>query len=138
MRAARRITRPSGRWWQASDLSDTQTKTSGFDRMGVRESTRVRLRSRLVCDKAALVTMAYDQRLAIELVGSSGERGARLHRRNFGEAVENPTELLPLDPGDWLDDEDLAALHQALKDSDEDVTAGRLVDAVVLRQLRSR
>jgi hypothetical protein len=82
--------------------------------------------------------MAYDQRLAIVLVGSSGEPGAGLHRRNFGEAVENPTELLPLDPGDWLDDEDLAALHQALKDSDEDVTAGRLVDAVVLRQLRSR
>ena len=48
-------------------------------------------------------------------------------------------ELLPLDPGDWLDDEDRAALHQALKDSDEDVTAGRLVDTeVVLRQLRSR
>lgn len=48
-------------------------------------------------------------------------------------------ELLPLDPGDWLDDEDRAALHQALKDSDKDVTAGRLVDAeVVLRQLRSR
>ena len=72
-------------------------------------------RSRVVCDNAAIVTMAYDQRLAIVLVGSSGERGARLHRRNFGEAVENPTELLPLDPGDWLDDEDLAALHQALK-----------------------
>lgn len=48
-------------------------------------------------------------------------------------------ELRPLDPGDWLDAEDRAALHQALKDSDEDVTAGRLVDAeVVLRQLRSR
>lgn len=48
-------------------------------------------------------------------------------------------ELLPLDPGDWLDDEDRAALHQALKDSDEDVKAGRLVDAeVVIRQLRSR
>jgi hypothetical protein len=48
-------------------------------------------------------------------------------------------ELLPLDPGDWLDDEDRAALHQALKDSDQDVNAGRLVDSkVVLRQLRSR
>lgn len=38
-------------------------------------------------------------------------------------------ELLPLDPGDWLTDKDRAALHQALKDSDEDVKAGRLVDA---------
>ena len=47
-------------------------------------------------------------------------------------------ELLALDPGDWLDDEDRAALHRALSDSDEDVKAGRLVDAdVVLRQLRS-
>ena len=48
-------------------------------------------------------------------------------------------ELLPLDPGDWLDDEDRAALNQALRDSDEDVRAGRLVHAaVVLGQLRSR
>ena len=48
-------------------------------------------------------------------------------------------ELLPLDPGDWLDDEDRAALHRALSASDEDVKAGRLVDAnVVLRELRSR
>ncbi|HEY0379786.1 MAG TPA: hypothetical protein VGC87_22910 [Pyrinomonadaceae bacterium] len=39
--------------------------------------------------KAALVTMAYDRRFAIALVGSSGEGGAKLHRRNFGELVEN-------------------------------------------------
>jgi uncharacterized membrane protein len=48
-------------------------------------------------------------------------------------------ELLPLDPGDWLDDEDRAALRQALRDSDQDVKAGRLVDAdTILRELRSR
>lgn len=41
--------------------------------------------------KAALVTMAFDQRFAMALVGSSGEGGAKLHRRNFGEAVENLT-----------------------------------------------
>lgn len=41
--------------------------------------------------KAALVTMAFDQRFAIVLVGSSGEGGASLYRRNFGEAVENLT-----------------------------------------------
>lgn len=41
--------------------------------------------------KAALVTMAFDQRFAAVLVGSSGEGGAKLHRRNFGEAVENLT-----------------------------------------------
>ncbi len=41
--------------------------------------------------KAALVAMAYDQRLAIGFIGSSGEGGAKLHRRNFGELVENLT-----------------------------------------------
>jgi hypothetical protein len=41
--------------------------------------------------KAALVTMAFDTRFAVALVGSSGEGGAKLHRRNFGEAVENLT-----------------------------------------------
>jgi hypothetical protein len=39
--------------------------------------------------KAALVAMAFDRRFAVVLVGSSGEGGAKLHRRNFGEAVEN-------------------------------------------------
>jgi lysophospholipase L1-like esterase len=41
--------------------------------------------------KAALVSMAFDTRFALVLVGSSGEGGAKLHRRNFGEAVENLT-----------------------------------------------
>lgn len=41
--------------------------------------------------KAALIAMAFDQRFAVVLVGSSGEGGAKLHRRNFGEAVENLT-----------------------------------------------
>jgi peptidoglycan/xylan/chitin deacetylase (PgdA/CDA1 family) len=39
--------------------------------------------------KAALVTMAYDRRFAIAFIGSSGEGGAKLHRRYFGELVEN-------------------------------------------------
>jgi hypothetical protein len=39
--------------------------------------------------KAALVAMAYDERFAIGFIGSSGEGGAKLHRRNFGELVEN-------------------------------------------------
>ncbi len=39
--------------------------------------------------KAALVTMAFDQRFATVLVGSSGKGGATLQRRVFGEAVEN-------------------------------------------------
>jgi hypothetical protein len=41
--------------------------------------------------KAALVTMAFDARFAVVLIGSSGEGGAKLHRRNWGEAVENLT-----------------------------------------------
>jgi len=39
--------------------------------------------------KAALVTMAYDPRFAIAYVSSSGEGGAKIHRRNWGELVEN-------------------------------------------------
>jgi hypothetical protein len=39
--------------------------------------------------KATLVTMAYDTRFAIAFVGSSGEGGAKILRRNFGEQVEN-------------------------------------------------
>ena len=39
--------------------------------------------------KAALVTMAFEPRFAMGLIGSSGEGGAKLHRRNWGEAVES-------------------------------------------------
>jgi hypothetical protein len=39
--------------------------------------------------KAALVTMAFEPRFAIVLVGSAGEGGSSPYRRNFGEAVEN-------------------------------------------------
>ncbi len=41
--------------------------------------------------KAALVTMAFDVRFATVLIGSSGEGGAKLNRRNWGEAVESLT-----------------------------------------------
>lgn len=39
--------------------------------------------------KAALVTMAFDPRFHMVLVGSAGEGGASLYRRDFGETVEN-------------------------------------------------
>ena len=39
--------------------------------------------------KATIVAMAYDSRFAIAFVSSSGEGGAKLHRRNWGELVEN-------------------------------------------------
>ena len=41
--------------------------------------------------KAALVAAAFEPRFRMVLVGSSGEGGAKLHRRHFGEAVENLT-----------------------------------------------
>lgn len=41
--------------------------------------------------KAALITMAFDRRFAVVLIGSSGEGGVKPHRRNFGEEVENLT-----------------------------------------------
>jgi hypothetical protein len=39
--------------------------------------------------KAALVTMAFDERFAIGLIGSSGAGGAKIWRRDYGERLEN-------------------------------------------------
>lgn len=39
--------------------------------------------------KATIVAMAYDQRFWTAYVSSSGEGGAKLHRRDWGEVVEN-------------------------------------------------
>jgi len=66
----------------------------------------------------------------------------RSGRLVFDEPSDLPdgteVELLPLVSADWLDDADRAALHAALRASDVDVAAGRLVDAEeVLRDLRS-
>ena len=71
--------------WGASRGLDYLTTDSGVDarRVGIEGVSRY--------GKAALVAMAYDTRFAVVLVGSSGEGGAKLHRRNFGEAVENLT-----------------------------------------------
>jgi hypothetical protein len=41
--------------------------------------------------KAALVTLAFEPRFAMGLIGSSGKGGATLNRRNWGEAVESLT-----------------------------------------------
>lgn len=69
---------------------------------------------------------------------------ARVHNGRF--VVDEPTDLpegtevalLPLDPGDWLEPADRAALHHALLASQQDVEAGRLVDAdEVLKSLGS-
>jgi hypothetical protein len=39
--------------------------------------------------KTALIAMAYDPRFAIGYISSSGEAGAKLWRRNFGEQIGN-------------------------------------------------
>lgn len=39
--------------------------------------------------KAALVTLAFEPRFAVGLIGSSGKGGVTLHRRIYGETVEN-------------------------------------------------
>ena len=71
--------------WGASRMLDylEQTPQVNAKQVGIEGVSRY--------GKAALVTMAFDQRFAAVLIGSSGEGGAKLHRRNFGEAVENLT-----------------------------------------------
>ena len=71
--------------WGASRALDYLETEPGVDakRVGIEGVSRY--------GKAALVTMAFDTRFAVALVGSSGEGGAKPHRRNFGEAVENLT-----------------------------------------------
>jgi hypothetical protein len=62
-----------------------------FETLKIVDAKRVGIEGVSRYGKAALVTMAFDERFAVILVGSSGEGGAKLHRRNFGEAVENLT-----------------------------------------------
>ena len=53
------------------------------------DAKRVGLEGHSRYGKATIVAMAYDSRFAIAFVSSSGEGGAKLHRRNWGELVEN-------------------------------------------------
>ena len=53
------------------------------------DAKRVTIEGHSRYGKAALVTMAYDQRFAAGYISSSGQGGAKLHRRNAGEIVEN-------------------------------------------------
>jgi hypothetical protein len=69
--------------WGASRLLDYFETDKGVDarQIGIEGHSRY--------GKAAVVTMAYDQRFAIAYVSSSGEGGVKLNRRNWGELVEN-------------------------------------------------
>lgn len=71
-------------WGAARALDYLETdRTVDAKRVGIEGVSRY--------GKAALVTMAFEPRFAVALIGSSGEGGAKLHRRNWGEAVENLT-----------------------------------------------
>ena len=53
------------------------------------DARRVAIEGHSRWGKAALVAMAYDDRFATGYISSSGAGGAKLHRRNAGEIVEN-------------------------------------------------
>lgn len=55
------------------------------------DATRVGIDGVSRYGKAALVTMAYDRRFEYGLIASSGAGGAKLIRRDYGEAIENLT-----------------------------------------------
>lgn len=69
--------------WGASRLLDyfETDKTVDAKQVGLEGHSRY--------GKATLVAMAYDSRFAIAYVSSSGAGGAKLHRRDWGEIVEN-------------------------------------------------
>jgi hypothetical protein len=69
--------------WGASRAYDLLARDPRVDRR------RVAVEGLSRYGKAALVTMAYDQRFSIGFIGSSGAGGAKLLHRNFGEQIEN-------------------------------------------------
>ncbi len=69
--------------WGASRLLDYFETDKSIDasRVGVQGHSR--------SGKAALVAMAFDERFAIGYISSSGQGGAKLNRRKYGETIEN-------------------------------------------------
>ena len=69
--------------WGASRLLDYFETDKSVDakRVGVQGHSR--------SGKAALVAMAFDERFAIGYISSSGQGGAKLNRRKYGETIEN-------------------------------------------------
>jgi hypothetical protein len=69
--------------WGASRMLDYFETDKAVDakRVGVTGHSR--------SGKAALVAMAFDERFAIGYISSSGQGGAKLHRRKYGETIEN-------------------------------------------------
>jgi len=71
--------------WAAARALDRFETDSRID------ATRVGIEGVSRYGKAALVTLAFEPRFALALIGSSGEGGVSPYRRNFGEMVENLT-----------------------------------------------
>ena len=69
--------------WGASRVLDYLETDKAVD------AKRVGLEGHSRYGKTALIAMAYDQRFAIAYISSSGEAGAKLFRRNFGEQIGN-------------------------------------------------
>jgi hypothetical protein len=69
--------------WGASRVLDYLESDRAVDasRVGVQGHSR--------SGKAALLAMALDERFAIGYISSSGQGGAKLHRRKYGETIEN-------------------------------------------------
>ena len=53
------------------------------------DAKRVAVHGHSRTGKAALVAMAYDERFANGFISSAGQAGAKLHRRKYGETIQN-------------------------------------------------
>jgi hypothetical protein len=63
------------------------------------DAARVGIQGHSRYGKAAIVALAFDQRFAIGYISSSGAGGAKLHRRKFGEVIEN---VLAVNEYHWM------------------------------------